>query len=167
MRSFWDRVLEVNFKGALRLTHGVLPGMLERGWGRIINIGSDWPDAVGVRRPNDGLGDERDGDRDEGDGVIVHGSEELKASTRPRVVSGDLHVCFGVTEPDAGLDTTRIMFLTDLDRGLNPERILIALAALGLGRAAVRRAVAYGAPISQEMILNYVGEHVLGMPRSY
>src|ERR1700730_14176366 len=40
--------------------------------------------------------------------VIVHGSEELKASTLPRVVSGDLHVCFGVTEPDAGLDTTRI-----------------------------------------------------------
>jgi 2-hydroxycyclohexanecarboxyl-CoA dehydrogenase len=39
--DFWDRVLEVNFKGALRLTHGVLPGMLERGWGRIINIGSD------------------------------------------------------------------------------------------------------------------------------
>ena len=23
------------------------------------------------------------------------------------------------------------------------------------------------APISQEMILNYVGEHVLGLPRSY
>jgi 2-hydroxycyclohexanecarboxyl-CoA dehydrogenase len=39
--SFWDRVIEVNFKGALRLTQGVLPGMLERGWGRIINIGSD------------------------------------------------------------------------------------------------------------------------------
>jgi 2-hydroxycyclohexanecarboxyl-CoA dehydrogenase len=39
--DFWDRVLDVNFKGALRLTQGVLPGMLERGWGRIINIGSD------------------------------------------------------------------------------------------------------------------------------
>jgi 2-hydroxycyclohexanecarboxyl-CoA dehydrogenase len=39
--SFWDRVIEVNFKGALRLTQGVLPGMIERGWGRIINIGSD------------------------------------------------------------------------------------------------------------------------------
>ena len=39
--EFWDRVLDVNFKGALRLTHGVLPQMLERRWGRIINIGSD------------------------------------------------------------------------------------------------------------------------------
>lgn len=39
--EFWDRVLEVNFKGALRVTHGALPGMLEREWGRIINIGSD------------------------------------------------------------------------------------------------------------------------------
>jgi 2-hydroxycyclohexanecarboxyl-CoA dehydrogenase len=39
--EFWDRVLEINFKGALRLTQGVLPGMIERQWGRIINIGSD------------------------------------------------------------------------------------------------------------------------------
>ena len=39
--QFWDRVIEINFKGALRLTRGVLPEMLERGWGRIINIGSD------------------------------------------------------------------------------------------------------------------------------
>jgi 2-hydroxycyclohexanecarboxyl-CoA dehydrogenase len=39
--AFWDRVLDVNFKGALRVTQGVLPGMLEREWGRIINIGSD------------------------------------------------------------------------------------------------------------------------------
>jgi 2-hydroxycyclohexanecarboxyl-CoA dehydrogenase len=39
--EFWDRVLDVNFKGALRVTHGALPGMLEREWGRIINIGSD------------------------------------------------------------------------------------------------------------------------------
>jgi 2-hydroxycyclohexanecarboxyl-CoA dehydrogenase len=39
--AFWDRVLEINFKGPLRLTQGVLPGMVEREWGRIINIGSD------------------------------------------------------------------------------------------------------------------------------
>jgi 2-hydroxycyclohexanecarboxyl-CoA dehydrogenase len=39
--QFWDRVLEVNFKGTLRLTQGVLPEMIDNGWGRIINIGSD------------------------------------------------------------------------------------------------------------------------------
>jgi acyl-CoA dehydrogenase len=291
--------------------------------------------------------------------VIKHGSDELKQSTLPRIVDGSLHVCFGVTEPNAGLDTTRIttyakrngsgdyvingrkvwiskalesekvllltrttkledvkkktdgmtLFLTDLDRdkidirpiakmgrgavdsnelfiddlhvpeehrvgeegmgfkyildGLNPERILVAVEALGIGRAALRRAVAYGkervvfgrpigmnqglqfpladalarldaaqlmvrkaawlydqglpcareanmakylcadagfeaadravqvhggmgyaseyhveryfrearltriAPLSQEMVLNYLGEHVLGLPRSY
>src|SRR5690625_485520 len=40
--------------------------------------------------------------------VVVHGSEELKARTLPRVATGELHVCFGVTEPGAGLDTSRI-----------------------------------------------------------
>ncbi|WP_306320012.1 MULTISPECIES: acyl-CoA dehydrogenase family protein [unclassified Streptomyces] len=170
--------------------------------------------------------------------VVVHGSEELKRRTLPRVATGDLHVCFGVTEPEAGLDTTRIttfarregdhyvvdgrkvwiskamesekillltrttraddvdkktdgmtLFLTDLDRahvdirpiakmgrnavtsnelfidglrvpvadrvgeegqgfryildGLNPERMLIAAEALGIGRVALERAVKY------------------------
>ncbi|MCU1643032.1 MAG: acyl-CoA dehydrogenase [Nocardia sp.] len=170
--------------------------------------------------------------------VIVHGSEELKRRTLPRIVDGSLHVCFGVTEPGAGLDTTRIttfarrdgdryivngrkvwiskamesekvllltrttkfedvakktdgltLFLTDLDRsrvdirpiakmgrnavtsnelfidnleipvedrvgeegkgfkyildGLNPERMLVASEALGIGRAALRRATQY------------------------
>ena len=40
--------------------------------------------------------------------VVVHGSEELKRRTLPRIASGDLHVCFGVTEPGAGLDTASI-----------------------------------------------------------
>jgi acyl-CoA dehydrogenase len=170
--------------------------------------------------------------------VIVHGSEEMKRENLPRIATGDLHVCFGVTEPEAGLDTTRIttfarrdgddyvvngrkvwiskameseklllltrttkfedaakktdgltLFFTDLDRskidvrpikkmgrnavtsnelfiddlripashrvgeegrgfhylldGLNPERMLVAAEALGLGRAAMRRAVRY------------------------
>src|SRR6202042_3670756 len=171
--------------------------------------------------------------------VVKHGSDELKARTLPRIVNGDLHVGFGVTEPGAGLDTSRIttfakregdtyringrkvwiskalesekillltrttpfdevtkktdgmtLFLTDLDRdhidirpiakmgrnavssnelfiddlrvpaehrvgeegqgfrylldGLNPERMLVAAEALGIGRAALRRAVRYG-----------------------
>jgi acyl-CoA dehydrogenase len=170
--------------------------------------------------------------------VVVHGSENLKRRTLPRVATGDLHVCFGVTEPGAGLDTSRIttfakragdhyvvngrkvwiskalesekillltrtqsyddvvkktdgmtLFLTDLDRsridirpipkmgrnavssnelfidnlevpvedrvgeegkgfqyildGLNPERMLIAAEALGIGRVALDKAVKY------------------------
>ena len=39
--AFWDRVIEINFKGALRLIHATLPGMIERGWGRVVNIASD------------------------------------------------------------------------------------------------------------------------------
>jgi Dehydrogenases with different specificities (related to short-chain alcohol dehydrogenases) len=39
--AFWDRVIEINFKGCLRLTRAVLTGMVERRWGRIVNIGSD------------------------------------------------------------------------------------------------------------------------------
>jgi acyl-CoA dehydrogenase len=40
--------------------------------------------------------------------VVNHGSEELKQRFLPRVASGDLHVAFGVTEPNAGTDTTSI-----------------------------------------------------------
>jgi 2-hydroxycyclohexanecarboxyl-CoA dehydrogenase len=39
--DFWDRILDINFKGALRVIHAVVPGMIERGFGRVINIGSD------------------------------------------------------------------------------------------------------------------------------
>jgi 2-hydroxycyclohexanecarboxyl-CoA dehydrogenase len=39
--EFWDRVIDVNYKGCLRTTRAVLPAMIERGWGRIVNIASD------------------------------------------------------------------------------------------------------------------------------
>jgi 2-hydroxycyclohexanecarboxyl-CoA dehydrogenase len=39
--GFWDQVIEINLKGCLRTTRAVLPGMVERGWGRLVNIGSD------------------------------------------------------------------------------------------------------------------------------
>jgi acyl-CoA dehydrogenase len=170
--------------------------------------------------------------------IVKHGSEEMRKEILPGAANGSLNVCFGVTEPDAGTDTTRIstvarregdsyvingrkvwitkaaqsqkmvliarttprdqvakasdgmsLFLVDLDSdavtlraipkmgrnavssyevylddlrvpvsarvgeegrgfrylldGLNPERILLANEALGIGRAALRRAVAY------------------------
>ncbi len=189
--------------------------------------------------------------------VVVHGTEDLKQRTLPRIANGDLHVCFGVTEPGAGLDTSRIttfarrkgdgyvvngrkvwiskamesekillltrttpydavekktdgmtLFLTDLDRahvdirpikklgrnavtsnevfiddlyvpeedrvgeegkgftylldGLNPERMLIAAEALGLGRVSLDRAVTYakqrevfGRPIGMNQAIQF------------
>jgi 2-hydroxycyclohexanecarboxyl-CoA dehydrogenase len=39
--EFWERILDVNFKGHLRVIQAVVPGMIERGFGRIVNIGSD------------------------------------------------------------------------------------------------------------------------------
>jgi 2-hydroxycyclohexanecarboxyl-CoA dehydrogenase len=39
--DFWDRILDINFKGALRVSQTVVPGMVERGFGRVVNIGSD------------------------------------------------------------------------------------------------------------------------------
>jgi len=185
--------------------------------------------------------------------MLVHGTAEQKDRWIPRLVSGQDQVCFGVTEPDAGLDTTSIktfarkvdggyivsgrkmwistaqvahkilllartapkhergkgkatdgmtLFYTDLDRtkievqripkhgraavdsnavfiddlfipesdrigeegrgfhylldGLNPERILIAVEAIGIGQDALQRAaryarerVVFGRPIGQ------------------
>ena len=170
--------------------------------------------------------------------IVVKGTPEQKARWVPRLVSGEDQCCFGFTEPDAGLNTTRIktfaekvpggyivrgqkvwtstaqvankimlltrttrfedcarptdgitIFYTDLDRtkidvhlipkmgrkavdsnaifidglfvpdedrigeegkgfgyilhSLNPERILIAAEAIGIGQDALRRAVQY------------------------
>ncbi len=170
--------------------------------------------------------------------VVKHGSDEMKQEVLPKVADGRMKVAFGVTEPDAGLDTTSIttsarrqgddwvisgrkvwistaqvadkilllartrakedcerrtdgltLFFTDLDRsridvkeipktgraavdsnelfiddlvvpdsdrvgeegkgfrllldGLNPERLLVAAEAVGIGRAALRLAVDY------------------------
>jgi len=36
-----DKILDINFKGALRVIKAVVPGMMDRGFGRVINIGSD------------------------------------------------------------------------------------------------------------------------------
>lgn len=39
--AFWEKVIDVNFVGALRLTSAVLPKMVESGWGRIVSVSSD------------------------------------------------------------------------------------------------------------------------------
>ncbi|MCC6226449.1 MAG: acyl-CoA/acyl-ACP dehydrogenase [Microthrixaceae bacterium] len=40
--------------------------------------------------------------------VVLHGSDDLRERFLPRVADGSMHIAFGVTEPDAGTDTTRI-----------------------------------------------------------
>ena len=37
----WRRVLDVHVDGAFHVTRAVLPGMLERGWGRIVTVASE------------------------------------------------------------------------------------------------------------------------------
>lgn len=39
-REMWDDVLAVNLNGLFNVTHAVVPGMLQNGWGRIINVSS-------------------------------------------------------------------------------------------------------------------------------
>ena len=38
--ALWNRMLSVNLTGSYLAIHAVLPGMLEQGWGRIVNIAS-------------------------------------------------------------------------------------------------------------------------------
>jgi 2-hydroxycyclohexanecarboxyl-CoA dehydrogenase len=39
--SFWDGIIDLNYKGCLRVCRRVVPGMVERGYGRVVNISSD------------------------------------------------------------------------------------------------------------------------------
>jgi acyl-CoA dehydrogenase len=50
--------------------------------------------------------------------IVVHGTPEQKGRWLPRLISGEDQCCFGFTEPDAGLDTTRIQtFARRIDGG--------------------------------------------------
>lgn len=40
--------------------------------------------------------------------VLRHGSEEMKRTHLPKIASGEQLMCFGVTEPTSGVDTSRI-----------------------------------------------------------
>jgi 2-hydroxycyclohexanecarboxyl-CoA dehydrogenase len=39
--DFWDRIIDLNYKGCLRVCRRVVPGMVEREYGRVVNISSD------------------------------------------------------------------------------------------------------------------------------
>jgi 2-hydroxycyclohexanecarboxyl-CoA dehydrogenase len=39
--DIWKRIVDINYLGALRMTHAILPYMVEQRFGRLVNIGSD------------------------------------------------------------------------------------------------------------------------------
>ncbi|HEX4109845.1 MAG TPA: SDR family NAD(P)-dependent oxidoreductase [Solirubrobacteraceae bacterium] len=39
--SVWDRLIGINLRAPIQLTHGLLPGMIERGFGRVLYVSSD------------------------------------------------------------------------------------------------------------------------------
>ena len=49
-RAVWERMLRINVTVPFLLTQAVLPGMLKRGWGRLINIGSIYSLRGAARR---------------------------------------------------------------------------------------------------------------------
>lgn len=40
--SDWDKIMDINLKGAFLVTREFIPGMISKKWGRIINISSMW-----------------------------------------------------------------------------------------------------------------------------
>lgn len=42
--------------------------------------------------------------------IALHGSQEQKARMLPPLISGAERACLGITEPDAGIDTTRLRY---------------------------------------------------------
>lgn len=64
--------------------------------------------------------------------VVKHGDEVLRRQILPRAVDGSLHVCFAVTEPNAGTDITRIATTATRDGSsyvLNGRKVWITKAA--------------------------------------
>ncbi|HVW42142.1 MAG TPA: acyl-CoA dehydrogenase family protein [Amycolatopsis sp.] len=64
--------------------------------------------------------------------VIKHGSDEMRRRFLPAAARGELNIAFGITEPDAGSDTTRISTTaTKVDGGyrVNGRKAFISRAA--------------------------------------
>jgi acyl-CoA dehydrogenase len=63
--------------------------------------------------------------------IIRHGSEEMKRQWLPKIASGEILMCFGVTEPGAGVDTSRIRTRAEkIDGGylINGQKVWITNA---------------------------------------
>jgi acyl-CoA dehydrogenase len=63
--------------------------------------------------------------------IVVHGSEEQKTRMLPPLIQGKERACFGVTEPDSGLDTTKLKTRAVRDGGryiVNGRKLWISTA---------------------------------------
>jgi len=63
--------------------------------------------------------------------LVVHGSEAQKRAHLPGIINGETKVAFGVTEPDAGLDTTHLQTRAVKENGhyrVNGRKIWISTA---------------------------------------
>ena len=63
--ELWLKIIDTNLNGAFRMMRKLLPGMIERRWGRIINIGSTaasvgWKDNPAYCASKSGLSASRD-----------------------------------------------------------------------------------------------------------
>ena len=80
--------------------------------------------------------------------IAAHGSEDQKRRWLPPLIQGRCKMCFAVTEPDAGLDTTRIATRAERDGAgyvVNGQKIWTSTARVAhkimlLARTAPRRA---------------------------
>ncbi len=63
--------------------------------------------------------------------IIHHGSEEMKQKYLPLLAKGELMMCFAVTEPDCGVDTSRIKTFAKRENGrwlINGRKVWISNA---------------------------------------
>lgn len=63
--------------------------------------------------------------------IIHHGSEEMKRKYLPLLARGEMRMCFGITEPDNGVDTSRIKTFAKRENGrwiINGRKVWISNA---------------------------------------
>jgi short-subunit dehydrogenase len=121
-----ERLLAINLAAPLELTRILLPGMLERGRGHVVNVGS----VVGyVARPNEAV-------YAASKAALAAFTESLRAEARPRGVSASLVAPVAV---DTAFFAERgVPYGRRWPRPLPPERIAAAvLAAISADRAQV------------------------------
>jgi len=134
--DFWDRVIDINYKGCLRVTHRVVPTMVENGYGRVVNIGSD------AARVGSSLEAVYSGAK----GAIVSFTKTLAREIARHGLTANA-VCPGPTETamlqqmlDSGGDSARVAEAlkraVPMRRLARPEDIAGAVAFLASDRAA-------------------------------